>query len=109
MTDIPTSRLGRLARLAALGTRAGAGRIASALGGASREDSIASAAVETLGAMRGLALKLGQMASYVDGAVPEEHRDLYERTMRSLRAAAPAMSPEAAARVIEEELGAPPA
>lgn len=97
-----------MARLASLGTRAGAGRIAAALGSSGSEAKLANVAAETLGTMRGLALKLGQMASYVDGCVPEEHRDLYERTMRSLRDAAPAMTAEAAARVVQEELGAPP-
>jgi predicted unusual protein kinase regulating ubiquinone biosynthesis (AarF/ABC1/UbiB family) len=105
---IPTSRLGRLARLAALGTRAGAGQVAAALGGDPSGDAVAAAAADALGTMRGLALKLGQMASYVDGVVPERQREAYERTMKSLRDAAPSMSPEAAARVVEEELGAPP-
>jgi predicted unusual protein kinase regulating ubiquinone biosynthesis (AarF/ABC1/UbiB family) len=105
---LPTSRLGRLARLAALGTRMGTDRIASALGGDPSGDALAEAASEALGAMRGLALKLGQMASYVDGVVPERQREAYERTMKSLRDAAPTMAPEAAARVIEGELGAPP-
>lgn len=105
---LPTSRLGRLARLAALGTRAGASRIASALGSEKSEASLANVAAEALGTMRGLALKVGQMASYVDGFVPEEHRDTYEQAMRKLRDAAPTMTPEEAAKVIEGELGAPP-
>ena len=107
-SDIPTSRFGRLARLATLGTRAGVDRARAALGGDPTGDDIARVAAESLGVMRGLALKLGQMASYVDGAVPERQRDAYERAMKSLRDAAPAMAPEAAARVVEAELGAPP-
>src|SRR5262245_39703761 len=105
---LPTSRLGRLARCAALGTRAGAGKFASRLGSTGARGGIARAAADALGTMRGLALKLGQMASYVDGVVPDEHRETYEKAMKSLRDAAPAMSPEAAARVVEAELGAPP-
>ncbi|NUQ75648.1 MAG: AarF/ABC1/UbiB kinase family protein [Polyangiaceae bacterium] len=108
MADLPTSRLGRLARLAALGTRAGASRIASALGSESSEASLANVAAEALGTMRGLALKMGQMASYVDGFVPEEHRDIYEKAMRTLRDAAPTMTPEEAAKVVASELGGPP-
>ncbi|MBW2528638.1 MAG: AarF/ABC1/UbiB kinase family protein [Deltaproteobacteria bacterium] len=105
---LPTSRLGRFARLAALGTRAGAGKLASMFGDPKAERSLAEAAADSLGAMRGLALKVGQMVSYVDGLVPPEHRDLYEQSMKRLRAAAPTMSVAAAARVVEQELGAPP-
>ncbi len=108
MSDLPTSRLGRFARLAVLGTRAGAGQLASALGSTEAQVKVAAAAAEALGSMRGLALKVGQMASYVDGFVPEEHRATYEGALRSLRAAAPTMTPEAAARVVQRELGAPP-
>jgi len=111
-SSLPTSRLGRLWRLGKLGTRAGVGRLAAAVGAGggdgAAEAAIARSAADALGSMRGLALKLGQMASYVDGLVPEEHRALYETTLRGLRDAAPAMSPDAAARVLEAELGAPP-
>ena len=92
MADLPTSRLGRFARLAALGTRAGAGQLAHVLGSTDAQVKVAAAAAEALGSMRGLALKDGQMASYVDGFVPEDHRATYEGALRSLRAAAPTMS-----------------
>jgi predicted unusual protein kinase regulating ubiquinone biosynthesis (AarF/ABC1/UbiB family) len=110
MTDrkLPTSRLSRFARLASLGARAGLERVAGALGKADAHQDLAAAATEALGTMRGLALKVGQMASYVDGLVPEEHREAYEQAMRALRDSAPTMSPEAAARVITAELGASP-
>ncbi len=64
-------------------------------------------AAEILGNMRGLAAKVGQMASYVDGIVPETHRDAYEAALRGLRAAAPRSEPAAIASVVETELGAP--
>jgi predicted unusual protein kinase regulating ubiquinone biosynthesis (AarF/ABC1/UbiB family) len=105
---LPASRLGRMARLAALGTRATTGKLASMLGSKSAEASLADAASDALANLRGLAMKLGQMASYVDGAVPAEHRDTYEAAMRKLRDAASSMPPEAARRVIENELGSPP-
>ncbi len=108
MGDIPTSRIGRLARLAALGTRAGAGRLASTLGSKVADATVAAAAVDALGTMRGLALKLGQMASYVDGAVPEEHRATYEAALKTLRSAAPAMPAEKVPRVVARELGRRP-
>jgi len=106
--ELPKSRFGRFARLAALGTRASTGRLASMLGSKKAEAAIARSAADALGNMRGLALKVGQMASYVDGMVPTEHRDTYEQAMKGLRAAAPTMGPTAARRVINEELGADP-
>ncbi len=106
--SLPTSRLGRFARMAALGTRATTGKLASALGSREAEAKLARTAADALGTMRGLALKMGQMASYVDGMVPDEHRDTYEDAMRKLRSSAPTMDPEAARRVVVEELGAPP-
>ena len=99
---LPVSRLGRLGRLAAIGARATTSKL---LG---NEKALAESASDALANLRGLAMKLGQMASYVDGAVPAEHRDAYEAAMSKLRAAASSMPPEAARRVIEEELGAPP-
>ena len=59
---LPTSRLGRLARFAVLGARAGVGKVASLAGDREAESGVALAAASALGTMRGLALKLGQMA-----------------------------------------------
>jgi predicted unusual protein kinase regulating ubiquinone biosynthesis (AarF/ABC1/UbiB family) len=58
----------------------------------------------TLGAMKGVLMKLGQMASYVDDGLPPEVR----RTLGRLQDSVPPMSAELAAGVIEEELGMPP-
>ncbi|MGI8940062.1 MAG: ABC1 kinase family protein [Iamia sp.] len=58
----------------------------------------------TLGNMKGALMKLGQMASYLDQGLPEPVRD----ALSQLRADAPPMAPELAARVVEAELGAPP-
>lgn len=99
---VPEGRLGRLARLATVGARTGASMLLSKDGA-----SAAHHAAEVLGTLRGIAAKVGQMASYVDGVVPEEHRAAYESALRSLRAAAPTSSPEAIRRAVEEELGAP--
>lgn len=64
-------------------------------------------AAEVLGTMRGIAAKVGQMASYVDGVVPESHRDAYENSLRVLRAQAPRSSFADVSRIVEEDLGAP--
>jgi predicted unusual protein kinase regulating ubiquinone biosynthesis (AarF/ABC1/UbiB family) len=104
-TKVPGGRFGRMARLAALGLKTGAGAV---LG---REDvtgkAAADRATEVLGTMRGLAAKVGQMASYVDGLVPESKRDAFETSLKVLRAQAPRSSAAQIRAVIEEELGAP--
>jgi len=60
---------------------------------------------EELGAMKGALMKLGQMASYLDDGMPESFRS----TMAGLQRDAPPMTPELAASVIQDELGAAPA
>src|ERR1051325_2389118 len=96
--SIPTGRLGRVVRLAGVGARAGAGLLLSKSGGG--------AAGGAAGG-RGLAAKVGQTLSYVDGIVPEAQRESYERALGKLRDATPRSAPEAIKHVIEEELGAP--
>ncbi|HEY1644375.1 MAG TPA: AarF/ABC1/UbiB kinase family protein [Streptosporangiaceae bacterium] len=58
----------------------------------------------TLGAMRGVLVKLGQMASYVDDGLAPPVR----RTLGRLQDSIPPMTAELAAGVIAEELGQPP-
>src|SRR5450755_99572 len=58
----------------------------------------------TLGTMKGVLMKIGQMASYVDDGLSPTVR----RTLSRLQDSVPPMSPELAARVVEEELGVPP-
>lgn len=99
---LPEGRIGRLARLAGAGLRAGASLVADGDG-----SSAAKHAAEVFGTLRGLAAKVGQMASYVDGVVPEGQRAAYETAMKGLRAAAPTSSIEEIRRLIEEELRAP--
>ncbi len=100
--EVPGGRFGRLTRLAQVGARTGASLLFSRDGKGAAEQ-----AAEVLGSLRGLAAKVGQMASYVDGMVPDEHRDAYEKAMLGLRAAAPASAPRAIMRVVEQELGKP--
>ena len=59
--------------------------------------------VETLGSMKGVFMKIGQMASYLDAGLPPEVRQALGR----LQAEAPPMAPELAASVIVAELGGP--
>ncbi len=99
---IPAGRFGRLAKLAELGAKTGANLLL-------KRDSEISAqkAAEVLGTMRGVAAKVGQMAGYIDGLVPEEHRDAYQRSLQGLLAAAPKSSPAQVRRSVENELKAP--
>ncbi|MFZ5893541.1 MAG: ABC1 kinase family protein [Myxococcota bacterium] len=100
--ELPTGRLGRFARLAALGAKTSVSLLTSRDGRAAAEQ-----AAEVLGQLRGLAAKVGQMASYVDGVVPPGQRAAYEAALSSLRAASPSSSPEAIRDLVEVELGAP--
>ncbi len=56
---------------------------------------------KTLGGMKGLAAKLGQMASYLDESLPEETR----KALSQLQADMPAMTYEITSQVIYEQLG----
>ena len=58
----------------------------------------------TLGAMKGVLMKIGQMASYVDDGLSPAVR----RTLSRLQDSVPPMSPELAAAVLREELGVAP-
>src|SRR5580692_929598 len=58
----------------------------------------------TLGAMKGVMMKVGQMASYVDDGLSPAVR----RTLARLQDSVPPMGPDLAATVVAEELGAAP-
>jgi predicted unusual protein kinase regulating ubiquinone biosynthesis (AarF/ABC1/UbiB family) len=63
-----------------------------------------------LGTMKGAAMKIGQMLSFVDlGVVPRHARPEFQRKLGALRDAAPHMSFQRMMRVLEEELGSRPA
>jgi predicted unusual protein kinase regulating ubiquinone biosynthesis (AarF/ABC1/UbiB family) len=59
---------------------------------------------DTLGTMKGVMMKIGQMASYVDGGLSPGVR----RTLSRLQDSVPPMSGELAAQVVRQELGLPP-
>ena len=61
-----------------------------------------------LGTMKGAAMKLGQVLSFLDvGLVPEEHREEFQRKLGELRDAAPKVRFGDMRKVIESELEAP--
>jgi predicted unusual protein kinase regulating ubiquinone biosynthesis (AarF/ABC1/UbiB family) len=121
----PTSRLGRLARLGALAPRAipfAAEAVRRAMGSSRDEDEeraarerllknakkTAEAMLKTLGEMKGLPLKLGQMASYIEGLAPPGYEEKFQHVLKKLQQKAPPLSREAATRVITQELDGPP-
>ena len=60
--------------------------------------------VDTLGTMKGAAMKLGQLASFIDtDFLPEEYRDLYQDKLADLRTSAPAMPWAKVKGVLDEE------
>ena len=121
----PVSRLGRLARLGQLAPRAlpiAAEAVRRAVGTRrTEEDEIearrrllqnakktAEAMLKTLGEMKGLPLKFGQMASYIDGLAPPGYEERFQRVLARLQQNAPPLSAEAAVKVIRADLGAHP-
>jgi predicted unusual protein kinase regulating ubiquinone biosynthesis (AarF/ABC1/UbiB family) len=117
---IPTSRLRRTAvvgRLAAGQAVRQAGTAAAnvARGEEGRRRALEKRHVEAaeqivtvLGTMKGAAMKLGQVLSFLDvGLVPEEYREEFQRKLGELRDAAPTVSFKDMRKVIEEELDDP--
>src|SRR5256885_3266463 len=60
--------------------------------------------VDTLGTMKGAAMKIGQLASFIDTEfLPPEYRELYQEKLADLRTSAPPMSWKKVKDVLEEE------
>ena len=64
--------------------------------------------LELLGSMKGAAMKLGQLASFVDLDLPPEAQATYHEVLADLRDAAPPMDPSTIHKVVTEQYGAPP-
>jgi predicted unusual protein kinase regulating ubiquinone biosynthesis (AarF/ABC1/UbiB family) len=115
---IPTGRLRRTARIGGLAGGQAARSYAARAADLTRSDEKRQAAAEkrqiqmadrildVLGQMKGAAMKVGQVASFVDsGALPPEvHRRLEEK-LAELRDSAPRVSFEEMRRVLESDLG----
>ncbi|MGZ5336899.1 MAG: ABC1 kinase family protein [Solirubrobacterales bacterium] len=119
--DLTTSRGGRSAKLGGtLGVQAArtAGTVAGNVGRSpeeaqerlgSRHMETALKIASTLGEMKGAAMKIGQLASFVDvDFLPPEYREIYQEQLAELRTSAPPMPWERVREVlIEEYEGAP--
>src|ERR687896_2449212 len=65
--------------------------------------------VDTLGTMKGAAMKIGQLASFIDtDFLPDEYRELYQDKLAELRTSAPPMPWKTVRGVLEEEWGEEP-
>jgi predicted unusual protein kinase regulating ubiquinone biosynthesis (AarF/ABC1/UbiB family) len=115
-TSIPTGRIRRTAQVGSVvgtqgaryaGTRArNVARSAEAAGEAldQRHMEAARRMVETLGRMKGAAMKIGQLASFIDTEfLPPEYRELYQQELGKLRTSAPPMAWEKVRSVLDEE------
>jgi len=117
---IPTSRVARTARIAGLAAGQGARQLGTQAANLTRGEQgkrdalerrhleAAEQIVTALGTMKGAAMKLGQVLSFLDvGLVPEEYREEFQRKLGELRDAAPNVRFADMRKVIETELEAP--
>jgi predicted unusual protein kinase regulating ubiquinone biosynthesis (AarF/ABC1/UbiB family) len=117
---IPTSRARRTATVATLAASEAVKQFGTKAANVTRSEGAAEEAmsrrqletakqvVAVLGTMKGAAMKLGQVMSFLDvGLVPEEHREEFQRELAKLRDAAPTVSFKQMSRVIEDDLEQP--
>jgi predicted unusual protein kinase regulating ubiquinone biosynthesis (AarF/ABC1/UbiB family) len=117
---IPTSRVRRTATVGRLAASEAVKQFGTKTANIARSEEQAEAAlarrqVETakqivaaLGTMKGAAMKLGQVLSFLDvGLVPEEYREEFQRELAKLRDSAPAVSFKRMRKVIEDDLEEP--
>src|ERR687889_2288352 len=117
---IPTSRVSRTARVSSLAAGQAARHLGTRAANLTRTEEGRDKALErrhleaaeqivtALGTMKGAAMKLGQVMSFLDvGLVPEEHREEFQRKLGELRDAAPKVRFQDMRKVIESELEEP--
>src|SRR5215217_3593423 len=115
---IPTSRLARTARVSSLAAGQAARQLGTRAANVARTEEgrekalerrhleAAEQIVEALGHMKGAAMKLGQVMSFLDvGLVPEPFREEFQEKLGRLRDAAPKVSFRDMRGVLEEEYG----
>jgi predicted unusual protein kinase regulating ubiquinone biosynthesis (AarF/ABC1/UbiB family) len=115
---IPTSRVGRTAKLGGLAAGQAIRQAGTHAANVTRDEEGRSVALErrhieaaeqivqALGTMKGAAMKIGQVLSFLDaGLVPEEYREEFQAKLAALRDAAPTVSFGQMRKVIESELG----
>lgn len=109
---VATSRVGRALKLSSLAVRGGGrallGKAAEALGKSEQSPAwsmdVAAEMLRTFSELRGVTMKLGQMLSYLDDALPPDAR----KVLALLQRDAPPMTWEVVRRQLQAELGRPP-
>jgi len=114
---IPTSRVARTAKVGRVAAGQAVKQAGTRVANVARSQEGRSRALErrhidaaeqivtALGTMKGAAMKLGQVMSFLDvGLVPEEYREEFQRKLAELRDAAPKVRFADMRTVIEEEL-----
>jgi predicted unusual protein kinase regulating ubiquinone biosynthesis (AarF/ABC1/UbiB family) len=117
---IPTGRVSRTARVGRLAAGQAMRQAGTQMANVARTEEGRRAALErrhieaaeqivaALGTMKGAAMKVGQVMSFLDpGLVPEEYREEFQRKLAALRDAAPKVTFKQMRTVIEEELDEP--
>lgn len=116
--EVPTGRVQRLARVGSAAASQAVKRTGTRAANVTRSEQRANEATErrqieaakqivtVLGGMKGAAMKMGQVLSFVDfGLVPEAYREEFQSELAKLRDAAPQVSFDQMRKVIEEDLG----
>lgn len=115
---IPTSRVRRLSKIGGVAASTAARQLGTRAANVARGEESGQKALErrqlqtaeqivaVLGTMKGAAMKLGQVMSFLDvGLVPEEFREEFQAKLAELRDAAPNVSFKDMKKVIEAEYG----
>jgi len=117
---IPTGRVRRTAKVARVIGASGAGYAGARARSVGRGEEAkteqldrahmeaAERMVDALGSMKGAAMKIGQLASFIDtDFLPPEYRELYQEKLSKLRDSAPPMPWKEVKAVLEDELEEP--
>jgi predicted unusual protein kinase regulating ubiquinone biosynthesis (AarF/ABC1/UbiB family) len=115
---IPTSRIARTAKLGRLAASQAIRQAGTRTANTFRSEDRASAALErrqieaaeqivtALGTMKGAAMKVGQVLSFLDvGLVPPEYQEEFQKKLAALRDSAPTVTFRQMRGVVEQELG----
>ncbi len=118
--SIPTSRVARTAKVGRLAAGQAIRQAGTRAANVTRDDEGKRVALErrhieaaeqivtALGTMKGAAMKIGQVLSFLDvGLVPPEYQEEFQKKLAKLRDAAPTVTFKDMKKVIESELGEP--
>jgi len=118
--SIPTSRVARTAKVGRLAAGQAIRQAGTRAANVTRDDDGKRAALErrhieaaeqivtALGTMKGAAMKIGQVLSFLDvGLVPPEYQEEFQKKLAKLRDAAPTVTFKDMKKVIESQLGEP--